>query len=132
MIIDMMVVLIFLFQLRTAIFAGERFNLYEGIFHKQKNKEQYTKKEKKELMYVAYRFLFGIIYLIFLIYGLFTELYLYCVLTLITSTISYMLMRSATKPEISVNIRILIARGDSIIKMLIWLTPLLLIIQSVF
>lgn len=132
MITSIMIILIVLFQFRTFIFASERYNLYEDIFHKQKNKEPYTTKEMKMLVYVVFKLFFGIIYLVFLIYGLFTELFLYCLLTLIMSVVSFMLMRLASKPESPVGNRILVARIDSIVKMLIWLTPLLEIIKNIF
>jgi len=132
MIESIFIVFIFLNEFISFLYAGERLKLFDMI-SKRESRDDMTKQENRVLANLGIRFFLGLIYLGFLIYGLFVPtLFLYCMLTLVISVVTFIATWSLSKRGNSLKGRVRIARADAILTMLVWLTPFLKILKVVF
>jgi hypothetical protein len=98
----------------------------------KKDISEYTEPEKKLLRNVGVKSMFVIVYTLFLLYGLFVPaIFIYCLLTLILSIIFGIIIYYAGTHSMPLPARIWIVRIDAILTMLIWLSPLLKVIESI-
>lgn len=131
MIQSIFITIIFLNEFIAFLYASERLRLYDII--SGRHQDELTKKERRVMMNLAFRFFFGITYLGFIIYGLFVpELFIYCILTLAIAVVSFLLMYKLSKRGNSLKERIWVARFDAILTMMVWFAPLVQIIRMIF
>jgi hypothetical protein len=99
---------------------------------KKKDISEYTEQEQKLVRNVGVKSMLVIVYTLFILYGLFVPaIFIYCLLTLILSIIFGIIIYIAGTNTIALETRIWIVRIDAILTMLIWLSPLLKVIESI-
>lgn len=131
MFINIMIVLVFLWEFLSFLFISDRMRAFDSLSRKDDISE-YTDSEKRVLKNVGIKSIFVMVYTFFLIYGLFVpEVFIYCLLTIILSIITGIVSYYGGKHRISLTSRIWLIRIDAILTMLIWLSPLLKVIGSI-
>lgn len=131
MFINIMIVLIFLWEFLNFLFISDRMKSFESLI-KKKDISEYTEQEQKLVRNVGVKSMLVIVYTLFLLYGLFVPaIFIYCLLTLILSIIFGIIIYIAGTNTIALETRIWIVRIDAILTMLIWLSPLLKVIESI-
>ena len=132
MIENICIVFLFVIEFISFVYAGERLRFYDKIMKKLPS--EITKKDKNAVFNgLIGRLISGIFYVIFLIYCLFTtQLFWYSATTILLLIIFTRIMDKLIVKENTLNKIILLLRIESIIIMLIWLSPFLKIIEVAF
>ena len=126
---SLIVVFIFLVEVIAFIYAAERLKVLDSIL--LKSAESLTEKDKMILVKIGVRSFIAIIYVILLIYCLWIpHLFWYSLITFCTAIVVAPILKKVSNR--SLQTRIWVVRIDTVITMLIWLTPFLEIINRVF
>lgn len=126
---SIIVVFIFLVEVIAFIYAAERLKVIDSI--SMKSAESLTERDKLELAKIGVRSVIAIIYVILLIYCLWIpHLFWYALITFCIAIIDVPILKRSYNR--SLRARIWTIRIDTVITMLIWLTPFLEIINRIF